>query len=518
MNAHQRSAQVRAWPLLSAALLLASCGGNGGGSGTVVTPAPTPTPAPTATPTPAGPEAGAIVSISDAAALEIRSAGSNALLTIEGASQTAGARIARTDSGSGTAAVRWHALPMGNNRYNIESLLTHQVMGIEAASTAEGALAVQWADNGTDDHLWSFYRLSNGNYLIRNVNSGLYLQVGAGGAITQGARATSGQEWAITVTGDRAYPEPAVLAGAGIDVHDPDLLQDASGTIWLYGTHNTLARSTDGALFLAETRPIISPDFSWWASKNTTWQGRTDIWAPSILHANGTYYLYYSIPIYNTPSQAGTNNGAQALIALATSTSPNGPWTDAGTIIESCGNMPGCTTTFNAIDPAPFIGADGRWWMAFGSWEDGIHVLELDPATGLRLQSNSALPVIAFRGAGQEGPFVLPRVVNGQQWYYYFGSNNPCCSASSTYRVVVGRSASPTGPFLDRGGIDLRDGGGTILLGTHGYVVGPGGQSVREIGGQLKLVYHFYDSRANGAPKLGLNTIAFDAEGWPYLQ
>lgn len=227
--------------------------------------------------------------------------------------------------------------------------------------------------------------------------------------------------------------------------------------------------------------------------------------------ANGTYYQYYALPFE-------PHSGAQAIIALATSTNPNGPWTDAGQIIESCGTTSGCTTSFNAIDPTPFIDSSGNWWLVFGSFEDGIHMVQLDPATGLRLQSNTTLYTVAQRrlpSAGEEGPFIYP--FNG--WYYYFAPINVCCNGvSSTYRVIVGRSQSPTGPYLDRGGIDLMQGGGTILLSAHGNINGPGGQSVFTDGTQPTLVYHYYDGNNNGAPTLGINRLGFDSDGWPFVQ
>jgi arabinan endo-1,5-alpha-L-arabinosidase len=495
--------------ILAAAVTLSGCGGGSDSSGS------------SSGGSSSGGDTLTLTSLDSAYQIKIVNASTGQTLTVSGKSQTAGAAIA-TAADDGSSSQRWHVMPMASGQYNVENLLTHQVVGVTNASTSDGASVVQWADNGTNDHLWSFYKLADGNYAIKNINSSLYLQSDASGAITQTARASTSklQEWTITVTTDLAYPMPLTVSGTGVGVHDPNMIQDTAGTFWLYGTHNTLAKSTDMVNFTAVSSGIFASDFSWWASKNTTGtNGRTDLWAPSVMYANGTYYQYYSIPIYDTPSQAGTNKGAEAVIALATSTSPTGPWTDAGLIIASCGTTSGCTTTFNAIDPAPYIDASGKWWLTFGSWEDGIHVLQLDPATGLRLSSNTTLYNIAKRSAGEEGPFIFPYTVGGTLYYYYFAPINVCCSGtSSTYRIIVGRSTSPTGPFYDRGGLDLMNGGGTILLSTHGNIYGPGGQSVTLVGSQPVLVYHYYDGTANGAPKLGLNNLKFDSDGWPYVQ
>ncbi|MCJ2183098.1 family 43 glycosylhydrolase [Novosphingobium sp. 1949] len=495
-------------PLLAALAGLSGCGGDDSGS------QPSTTTVDISSTTP-------VSDLDTGYQLRIVNAGTGATLTIAGSSQVAGAAVSSAVDDA-SLAQRWHVMPMGSGQYNIENMLTHQVVGITSASTETGAQAVQWADNGTSDHLWAFYQLSNGNYALKNVNSGLYLEDAGSGVIDQIARDTSAkaQEWTITVTTTAAYPAPMAVSGAGIDVHDPSMIQDPQGTYWLYGTHNTLAQSSDLTNFTAMTTGAISPDFSWWASKNTTGTGgRTDIWAPSVLYANGTYYQYYSIPVYDTPSQVGTNQGAEAVIALATSPNPDGPWTDAGEIIASCGTTPGCTTTFNAIDPAPYIDSEGKWWMAFGSWEDGIHVLQLDPATGLQLASDQTVYHIARRDAGEEGPFIFPYTVGGVHYYYYFAPINVCCQGtSSLYRIIVGRSTSPTGPFLDRGGLDLLNGGGTILLSTHGTIYGPGGQSVMDSASGPILVYHYYDGTQNGLPQLGLNTLVFDAQGWPHVE
>jgi arabinan endo-1,5-alpha-L-arabinosidase len=528
---------------------LTGCGGSGGGS-TGITP-------PVAT----TPDMGTLSPVSDSYQYKLRNAASGLVLGIAGQSQTAAADAVQ-ESDTGTPDALWHFMPMPSTQYNIENLLTHQVLGISAASTAAGAQALQYADNGTPDHLWEFYLLTDGNYLMKNVNSGLYLQDADSGAtssatIDQGARATTGagctcQEWALESTGKAPYTAPMTVSGTGIFVHDPNLVQDPiTHTYWLYGTHQTIAYSTDLSTFTYTTEstaegactaaqatmwiadadhcPIIGPDFPSWTGLQTPKSDNngadTDVWAPDVMYANGTYYQYYAIPY-----EPATSGAAEAVIGLATSTNAWGPWTDKGWIVSSWspnttppagfGFNPG--STYNAIDPAPFIDASGNWWLSFGSWFDGIHLMQLDPASGLPLATD--IPVIAYRAAGEEGSFIYPWVVNGTQYYYYFAPINVCCQGdSSTYRIIYGRATSPGGSYLDRGGLDLKNGGGTILLSAYANINGPGGQSVFTDTGsdgsqsQPTLVYHYYDGNNNGTPTLGLNRLAFTSDGWPYI-
>ena len=507
------------------------------------------------------PDMGTISSIGDVYQFTMKNASSGLLLGLEGQSQAASTAL--VDESSAGTDTMWHAMPMGSTQlqFNIENMLTHEVMGIQYASTAASAPALQYADNGTNDHLWMYLLLKDGNYLIQNGNSNLYLQEDttvSPTVIDQGPRATTGagcacQEWTLTTTTTPAYPAPRAVTGTGIFVHDPYMLKDPSGTYWLYGTHQTIAYSNDLTTFTytnatsaqgacnaatgtdwlldANHCPIIGPDFASWTNLQTPPTGignvDTDVWAPSMLYNNGTYYLYYCIPY--EPS-----TGAEAVIAVATSTTPYGPWTEKGYVVSSWTNASiappsnplwnfSASTTWNAIDPAPFIDASGNWWMSFGSFSDGIHIVQLDPATGLPLSTNpTPYPIIASRIGGEEGSFIYPWMVNGTQYYFYFGPINVCCSPTSPYRTIVGRSTNPNGPFLDRGGLDLKDSGGTIILSTHGNIVGPGGGSVftDTVNGvpTPTFVYHFYDGNNNGTPTLGINRLAFTSDGWPVVQ
>lgn len=528
--------------IVAASCIVAGCGGSstsnsnsggsGGGSGTTTTT-----------------DMGTLTMPGTTYQYQLKNAATALVLGISGKSQVAGSSVIQTTNTASSDSM-WHFIPnvYSSSEVNIEDMLTHQVLGFSASNPAKGqpssgaasagAQALQFSDTGTDDQNWQLYLLSDGNYLLKNHYSGLYLEVkdsnsSSSAEIMQGARSstTEGctcQEWMLVQTSTAAYPNPMTVTGTGKDVHDPYMLKDESGTYWLYGTHNTLAKSTDMATFTSAGSDI-SPAPSWWTSIYSPSSGSPDMWAPSLLYANGAYYQYYAMPV------EPDTDGGEAVIALTTSSSPSGPWTDQGVIISSWSNSstPSIdgfgfinTTAYNAIDPAPFIDATGNWWLVFGSWFDGTHIVQLDPSTGLLKTPGENTTAhqanVAYRYWGEEGPFIYPWSVNGTQYYYYFAPINACCSSTSPYRIVVGRSTSPTGPFLDRGGQDLMHDGGTILLSTHGNIVGPGGQSVftDTVNGVAipTLVYHFYDGNANGTATLGINRLGFTSDGWPYIQ
>jgi len=572
MRATKLQRQIWLGIVLSSAAILTGCGGGDGG-GTVTPPTTT--------------DMGTLTTMSDTYTYTLKNAASSMVLGISGQSQTAATNVVQESTG--TTDTYWHFMPMGINQYNVETMLTHQVLGILNASTSTGAQALQYSDNGTADHLWAFYLLTDGNYLIKNVNSGYYLQDDGSGTtssatIDQGARSVNVtgctcQEWVITSSGTAAYTAPITVSGTGIYVHDPYMLQDpTTHYYWLYGTHQTLAYATSlsdtatntftyttetagstGACTAAQGTywftvdshcPIIGPDFASWTGLQTPLAynnaHNTDVWAPDVLYDSGTstYYQYYAIPY--DPS-----TGAEAVIGLATSTTPYGPCTDKGYVVSSWTNATGTaptnsawnfvnTTTWNAIDPSPFIDASGNWWLVFGSWSDGTHLLELQSPSSNSSTATIGFPVssgtdvhpvetsaavatwykIGARANGEEGPFIY--YWNG--YYYYFAPINTCCNGtSSTYREIVGRSQTVTGPYYDRGGISLADGGGTILISSHGNIFGPGGASVFTDTGSdgskslPTIVYHYYDGNNNGTPTLGINRLNFTSDGWPYI-
>ena len=498
-------AGMRAWLALGAtAFILSGCSGGGsntgGGGGTTTT---TPDPGTLSTPT-------------SATGFKLKNVASGLVLGISAQSQIAGADLAQ-EPDTGAADALWHFLPMSSSQYNIESLLTHQLIGIANASSTAGAHAVQWSDNGTQDHLWSFYLLKDGNYLIKNANSGLFLEVAdsntsTSAAIDQAARATTGtgctcQEWTLTAANSQAYPDPiATQVGytapdtTGIGIHDPSLLKTPVGYV-LFSTHSLLHThvSSDRVNFTDDGSALASVPA--WTNAYTGSSG--DLWAPDASSHNGTYWLYFA---------ASTFGSVNSAIGLATSVSAApGTFVDSGNPIYTSGNCAGS----NAIDPASVVDSSGNAWLVFGSWSSGIQIVPVDKTTGIPTGAACAQLAYHATGTGIEGAYVYPH----GGYYYLFASVDDCCKGTgSTYRIIVGRSNSVNGHYNDRGGIALTQGGGTILLSTHGTIIGPGGQTVLTDSDGDILVYHYYDGNNNGAPALGMNKLGWTSDGWPYVQ
>ena len=79
----------------------------------------------------------------------------------------------------------------------------------------------------------------------------------------------------------------------------------------------------------------------------------------------------------------------------------------------------------------------------------------------------------------------------------------------------VGRSTSPTGPFLDRNGVNMLNGGGTLFLDDDGRKIGPGHFSYMDENGQDKFSYHYYDGDRVGAPTFALRNLYWTSDDWP---
>ncbi len=310
----------------------------------------------------------------------------------------------------------------------------------------------------------------------------------------------------LTVFGMYAYsqmrPTTAVDPG-NVQAHDPSMIKQGR-TYYLFATGGTIQirRSTNLVSWeLAGTVFDTIPDWITTAVGNIP-----DLWAPDISYFNGKYHLYYA------GSHFGTNN---SVIGLATNTtldrtSRDYHWVDEGLVIES---LP-ASDNWNAIDPNLSFDTAGVPWLAWGSFWSGIKMRRLDLNTGKLSTVDQTLYALASRGGGAiEAAAILAH----DGYYYLFVSFDRCCAgANSTYRIMVGRATTITGPYLDSTGKPMMEGGGDQLLAGYDNVRGPGGQSVYFDGKTTWLVHHYYDALANGAIKLQIRKLTWTNDHWPH--
>ena len=103
------------------------------------------------------------------------------------------------------------------------------------------------------------------------------------------------------------------------------------------------------------------------------------------------------------------------------------------------------------------------------------------------------------------------------KWYLFVSFDQCCQGIASTYNVRVGRSDTLTGPYEDRDGVPLTEGGGTLILSEYGQWKGPGHNGLFVEDGTYWIVYHSYDANQIGIPKLRIESLSWDAAGWPSL-
>ncbi len=188
------------------------------------------------------------------------------------------------------------------------------------------------------------------------------------------------------------------------------------------------------------------------------------VWAPSLRHHDGKFWLYYPDPDFG--------------IYLITATDPRGPWS-APVLVQAGRGL---------IDPCPLWDEDGTLYLihAWAKSRAGINnvltLLRLD-ATGTRVEEDFGVVIDGNRLPGYrtlEGPKLYRR--NG--WYYVFA---PAGGVKEGWQSVF-RARDLRGPYEDR--IVLEQ-GATPINGPHQ------GALVDTPGGEWWFL-HFQDKEAYG--------------------
>lgn len=261
--------------------------------------------------------------------------------------------------------------------------------------------------------------------------------------------------------------------------------------------------------------------------------GSIDFWAPDVVQRSRPkavaqdgsatdceWRMYYSVSTF------GSNVSAIALaVCPSMDEAVRNGFTDKGCVIASNESSP-----YNCIDPQVLTDEDGRDLLLFGSFWLGLFAVRLDAAGRV---AEGATPVnIARRWSAREADEDsmksgrIPNPIEGgyiychDGSYYLFASHDYCCrGTSSSYHIVVGRSdTGALGPYYDKAGAAMLDGGGSTLRDGASCKrwAGPGHCSVLRDGEVDYLVYHAYDRQCEGRQTLQIERITWRA-GWPEL-
>ena len=336
-------------------------------------------------------------------------------------------------------------------------------------------------------------------------------------------------------------------------VHDPVMAYEDS-TYYLFATGMGIQKMTskDRKSWTVHAEPVMSVIPKW--THDSVPGFRSHVWAPDIIQWHGRWWLAYSCSTF------GKNGSAIGLLSCRSLS--QGLWNDEGCIIASQEKR----DNWNAIDPNFVIDDNDNPWVVWGSFWDGIQLVRLDttmhiakgekPRTIARRynlnskDAKTALPInpkaaierkqnqVGLNSAEREqarpkvnppknptsdyaGPNAIeaPFIFKHDGWYYLFVSWDYCCQGSkSNYRVAVGRSKAVDGPYLDSKGIDMRYGGGNLLLeGDKKEFEAAGHCAVYSFNGQDVFICHGYSIAHQGASILIQRPVIWTADGWPTL-
>ena len=270
-------------------------------------------------------------------------------------------------------------------------------------------------------------------------------------------------------------------------IHDPSTLAECDGKWYTFGTGGGGLISDDG--------------WSWHDGGDRPGGGA----APDIMKIGDRYLCIYGA---TGGGLFGGHNGR--ILTMWNKTldpkSPDFKWSTAIEVASSDG-MEDC----DAIDPCLLLDpTTGRLWATYGTYFGNIRLIELDPETGGRVNGNVEKDV----AIDCEASALMYR--NG--WYYLLGTHGTCCDGvNSTYNIVVGRSRSVEGPYVDNIGRDLFHGGGRMVIAAGDRRVGAGhfGSTVVDDGVEVMSFHWEADFDLSGRSVLGVRPLLW-RNGWPY--
>lgn len=269
-------------------------------------------------------------------------------------------------------------------------------------------------------------------------------------------------------------------------IHDPSTIAECDGKYYTFGTGGGGLISEDG--------------WSWHGGAERPGGGA----APDVMKIGDRYLIIYGA---TGGGLFGGHNG-RILTMWNKTLDPKSPDFHFTTPVEvaSSDGMEDC----DAIDPSLLLDpTTGRLWATYGTYFGSIRLIELDPKTGERVKGNVEKDIAIDCEASA--------LIYRDGWYYLLGTHGTCCDGvNSTYNIVVGRSRSVEGPYLDNVGRDMLKGGGRMVIAAGHRVCGPGhfGRTVIDEGVEVMSCHYEADFERSGRSVLGIRPLLW-RNGWP---
>ena len=260
---------------------------------------------------------------------------------------------------------------------------------------------------------------------------------------------------------------------------DPRILQ--TGNIYYayatnaFGKNVQVARSSD--LVHWNVLPDAMPALPTWANP-----GGSDVWAAQAIQIGNKYVMYYTARDQQSDKQC---------VGVATSDKPEGRFKDTSSHALVCQVDQGGT-----IDPRPFN--DGKalylYFKNDGNWCGLSTYLYAQKLTADGLSLTGQPTRLAHNDQSWEGNVVeAPQMFkHNSKYYLFFSANN---YAGVNYAVGYATCQTVIGPCTDASNNPIL----ASKVNKQPFVIGPGGQSVVQIGNQTWIFYHSWNVNPDGS-------------------
>ncbi len=309
------------------------------------------------------------------------------------------------------------------------------------------------------------------------------------------------------------------------NVHDPSI-KKFGDYYYCYSTDVGYGTTVPAGIQIRKSKDLVEWQFVGWAfkalppkgSQFITSSGGTPfgaLWAPYVLKQGSEYRLYYSL---------SSAKPRLSVIGMATSTNPEGPFTEKGLVVVSKDDN---TVQTNAIDPTVLTTTSGDQYMYYGSAWDGIYMLKLDASTGLAARSGDKGVRTAnrgFTGGVYNGNIEGSEVIYNEtlKKYFLFIAYD---WLQTKYNVRVCRADKPEGPFYDYNGVDANTNldHGPMILAPYQFSGHGGWQGTAHCGvfddgsGQFFMAHQGRPGVNSYFMDLHVRKIFWTSDGWPVV-